>query len=123
MKASKQPTDETEEPSRAAGALVLAVLGGAVLAVVFALSVEAGILAVWLAAAIAVWWAASRRVSDSSAPPPPLPERPSCRECRGHELIGVTPLEGQKGMWIYKTAPPGRPHHTHIHLSSKETTS
>ncbi|MFI2633936.1 hypothetical protein ACH5A2_26695 [Streptomyces collinus] len=107
---------EHEEPSRVAGAVVLAALGGGALAVVFALAVEAGVLTVWVAAVAAVWWSARRRVSDSSATPPPQPERPSCRECAGHELVDVTPSETQKGMLIYKSAPPDRPNHTHIHI-------
>ncbi|GGY27517.1 hypothetical protein [Streptomyces djakartensis] len=107
---------EQEEPSWVAGAVVLAALGGGALAVVFALAVEAGVLAVWVAAVAAVWWSARRRVPDSSATPPPQEGRPSCRECAGHELIDVTPSETQKGMLIYKSAPPDRPNHTHIHI-------
>lgn len=109
-----------DAPSRAAGACVLAVLAGVALAVVFAVSVEAGILAVWVAGGSAVWWSARRRMSDSSATPPPGEGRPSCRECAGHELVSVTPLESEKGMLIYKTAPPDRPNHTHIHIAPGE---
>ncbi|MEW2610249.1 hypothetical protein AB0937_08565 [Streptomyces sp. NPDC047880] len=112
--------DEVEEPSRVAGAVVLVALGGGALAVLFALAVEAGVLAVWVAAVVAVWWSARRRVSDSSATPPPQPDRPSCRECAGHELVEVTPSETQKGMLIYKSAPPDRPNHTHIHMVQGE---
>lgn len=68
---------EAEEPSRVAGVVVLVALGGGALAVVFALSVEAGVLAVWVAAAVAVWRAAHRRVSDTSTTPPPPSEPPS----------------------------------------------
>ncbi|MGW5130373.1 hypothetical protein [Streptomyces sp. NPDC004135] len=110
------PVEEPERRSGVAGGCVLVVLGGVPLAVVWALSVEAGVLAVWVAAVVAVWWSARRRVSDSSAPPPPREGRPSCRECAGHELIGVTPSETQKGMLIYTTAPPDRPNHTHVHV-------
>lgn len=73
----------------------------------------------WVVAALAVGHGGRReveKVSDSPAPPPPPPERPSCSECAGHELVSVTPLNGQKGMLIYKTAPADRPNHTHIHL-------
>ena len=76
-KTRRAPAEEPERRSVAAGGCVLAVLGGVPLAVVWALSVEAGVLAVWVAAAVAVWWSARRRVSDSSAPPPPDPEPPS----------------------------------------------
>ncbi|WP_338699168.1 hypothetical protein V2W30_22580 [Streptomyces sp. Q6] len=65
--------EEERETSRLAGGCVLAALGAGALAVVFAVSTEAGILAVWLAATAAVWWAARRRMSDSSSPPPPPP--------------------------------------------------
>ena len=116
----KQAAEESEEPagaSPAAGACVLVVLGGAAVGGAFAASPTVGVLAVWVAGTGALWRAARRRrVSDSSAPPPPREGRPSCRECAGHSLIGVTPLEGQKGMLIYKSAPPDRPNHTHIHL-------
>ncbi|MFH9038977.1 hypothetical protein ACH4FA_06375 [Streptomyces sp. NPDC017966] len=106
-----------EEPSRAAGGCVLVVLGGAALAGVWAASAEAGVLAVWVAAGAAVWRAARRPVSVSSAPPPPGEDRPSCRECAGHDFIGAAPLEGEKGMWIFKSSPPDRPNHTHIHIA------
>lgn len=109
-----------DAPSRAAGACVLVALAGVCLAVVFAASTEAGVLAVWVAGVAAVWWAARRRVSGSSAPPPPGELRPSCRECAGHELVDVTPSETEKGMLIYKTSPPGRPNHTHIHIVEGE---
>jgi hypothetical protein len=75
--------------------------------------VPAGIYVVPVVWAIGAW-----QMSDSSAPPPPGKGRPSCRECAGHELIGVTPLESEEGMLIYKSAPPDRPHHTHIHIAA-----
>ncbi|WP_217169637.1 hypothetical protein [Streptomyces sp. AC512_CC834] len=118
--AAEEPA-EPEERSVLAGAVVVVLLLAVVFGVLFAWSDAAGILGVVAACTVAVWWMARRPVPDSSATPPP--QRPSCRECRGHELVDVTPLEGQEGMWIYKTAPPGRPNHTHIHLSNKEMTS
>jgi hypothetical protein len=108
--------DEPERRSAAAGGCVLVVLGGVPLAVVWAVSAEAGVIAVWVVGVVAVWWSARRRVSDSSATPPPDVGRPSCRECAGHELIAVTPSQTQKGMLIYTTAPPDRPNHTHVHV-------
>jgi hypothetical protein len=114
--ARSKPDTEEPERSAAAGGCVLVVLGGVPLAVLWALSDVAGVLAVWVVGVAAVWWSARRRVSDSSATPPPQEQRPSCRECAGHELIGVTPLEGQEGMLIYTTAPPDRPNHTHVHV-------
>lgn len=113
------PAEVPEEPSRAGGACVLVVLVGGVTAGVFALSPTAGVLALWAVGIVLLWRAADRRVSDSSATPPPRKRRPSCRECAGHELVSVTPLEGQKGMLIYTTALPDRPNHTHIHIAGE----
>jgi hypothetical protein len=118
MAAKKERAEELEEPSRAAGACVLVVIAAVVIAVVFALSPVAGVLSLWAVGVVALWRSA-RRMSDSSATPPPGEARPSCRECAGHELVSVTPLEGQKGMLIYTTASPDRPNHTHIHLAKK----
>jgi hypothetical protein len=118
MDESEPEVEEEPGRSRAAGACVLVVLVAVVTAVVFALSTAAGVLCLWAAGAVALWRAANR-MSDSSAPPPPGEDRPSCSECAGHELVSVTPLEGQKGMWIYKTAPADRPNHTHIHLAGE----
>ncbi|MFH9012522.1 hypothetical protein ACH4C6_14175 [Streptomyces sp. NPDC017943] len=67
-------------------------------------------------AAPVVWAVTAWHMSDSSATPPPLPPRPSCRECAGHELVGGTPSEPQKGMLIYTVADPERPNHTHVHV-------
>ena len=99
------PAEESVQRSPLAGGCVLVVLAGVVLA------------AVWVVGVAAVWWSARRRVSVSSAPPPPRSGRPSCRECAGHTLVDVTPLEGEEGMLIYKTVPPDRPNHTHIHIA------
>lgn len=116
MSAADEPE---EEGSPFAGACVLVVLGGVVVAAAFAVDEAAGVLLVVVSGVVALWRSA-RRMSDSSATPPPEEGRPSCRECAGHDLLGVTPLEGQKGMLIYKTAPPGRPNHTHVHIAEGE---
>lgn len=121
MAAKEQPEESSEEPSRAAGACVLVVLAGVATAAMFAASPTVGVLALWLVGALLLWRSARRRVSDSSATPPAQEGRPSCRECAGHELVSVAPLEGQKGMLIYKTAPAGRPNHTHVHIAEDET--
>lgn len=70
MSAKEQVEEPTEEPSRAAGACVLVVLAGVVTAVVFAISPTAGVLSAWMVGALALWRSA-RRMSDSSATPPP----------------------------------------------------
>lgn len=117
MAGRKQAAEEPEERSALAGAVVVVLLLAVVFGALFAWSDAVGILATVAACTAAVWWSVTRRVSDSSAPPPPGEQRPSCRECAGHTLIGVAPLEGQKGMLIYKSAPPDRPNHTHVHIA------
>ncbi|MCX4557948.1 hypothetical protein OHA02_17270 [Streptomyces phaeochromogenes] len=79
MGGKKRVVEETDEPSRAAGACVLLVLAGVVTAVVFAISETAGVLAVWVVGAFALWRAA-RRMSDSRATPPPPPSAPDSGE-------------------------------------------
>lgn len=66
-------TTDDEQPAgtpRAGGACVLVVLGGAALAAVFAVSPTAGVLTVWVLGALSLWRAA-RRMSETSATPPP----------------------------------------------------
>jgi len=111
-----EPEDE-REPSRAAGGCVLVALVGLALAVVFARSSTAGVITVWVVGMAAVWRAARRRMSDSSATPPPEERTPSCDECAGQELLSVTPSESQKGMLIYSFALAKRPGHTHLHIT------
>ncbi|USQ82646.1 hypothetical protein NFX46_01990 [Streptomyces phaeoluteigriseus] len=121
MAAKKKVDEPPEEPSRTAGGCVLVVLAGVVVGAAFAVDQAAGVLLVVVTGTFALWRSA-RRVSDSSATPPPGEDRPSCRECAGHELASVTPLEGQKGMLIYKVELPNRPGHTHIHIAGEATT-
>lgn len=59
-----------EQPSRAAGACVLVVLAGVLVAVAFAIDEAFGVLLVVVSGAVALWRSA-RRLSDSSATPPP----------------------------------------------------
>ncbi|MGW2210131.1 hypothetical protein [Streptomyces sp. NPDC001781] len=114
--AKREPELEPEAPpSRLAGGCVLALLAAVALAALFAVDEAVGVLVVVVAGTFALWRSA-RRVSDSSAPPPPEAGRPSCRECAGHELVSATPSRSEKGMWIYATATPDRPNHTHIHV-------
>lgn len=67
-----EPAEDLPESSPAAGACVLVVLGGAVLAGVWAASPSAAVLTVWVVGAGAVWWCV--RHTANPAPPPP-PER------------------------------------------------
>ncbi|MEU3982528.1 hypothetical protein AB0F77_20940 [Streptomyces sp. NPDC026672] len=76
MAAREQRAEEGTEPSRAAGMVVLTVLGGAGVGAVFAVDEAAGVLTVVAVGAVALWRSA-RHVSDSSATPPPAPEPPS----------------------------------------------
>lgn len=110
-----------EESSGAAGGCVLVVLSGIATAALFAVDEAAGVLGVTAAGTVALWRSA-RHLSDSSATPPPGEDRPSCRECAGHDLVSVTPLEGQKGMLIYQVELPDRPGHTHIHIAGEVNT-
>ncbi|WP_432184870.1 hypothetical protein [Streptomyces tendae] len=112
----KQAAEEPEERSVLAGAVVVVLLLAVLFGVLFAVSDTAGILATVAACTAGVWWSVTRRVSDSSATPPPGEDRPSCRECAGHTFVSATPSETQKGMWIYTSAPPDRPNHTHVHV-------
>lgn len=86
-----------EEPSRTAGACVLVVLAAVVTAVVFAVSPTAGVLFVWVVGVVALWRAA-RRLSDSSATPPPPSEPLSgdvyARESRRAREVRKGPGEG-----------------------------
>ncbi|NUP19252.1 MAG: hypothetical protein HOZ81_24800 [Streptomyces sp.] len=114
MSRNKAPADEPEEPSRAAGACVLVVLGGVLVAIAFAIDEAVGVLFVVVAGTVALWRSVRRTANPA---PPPGQERPSCRECAGHELLSVTPLKGaQKGMLIYTSASPDTPNRTHVHI-------
>lgn len=116
MDDAEQGLEEEPGRSRAAGGCVLFAFGAVVAAAIFAFSAAAGVLTLWVVGTFTLWRAA-RRMSGSSATPPPEKGHPSCGECTGQGLVGVTPSESQKGMVIYSFALPGRPNHTHIHLS------
>ena len=108
------PAEQPEESSRAAGACVLVVLGGVVVAAAFAIDEAVGVLLVVVAGTFALWRSVRRTANPA---PPPGDDRPSCRECAGHELLSVTPLKGaQKGMLIYTSAAPDAPNRTHVHI-------
>ncbi|MFI1942046.1 hypothetical protein ACH44C_33550 [Streptomyces purpureus] len=97
--------DGQPERSRAAGGCVLTVLAGVPLAVVFAVSTEAGILATVGAATAAVWWAVRRPPKiDTPSPPPP----------------GPTP--GNTKQQFTSVPDPDNPHRTHIVWHTKEVT-
>lgn len=73
-KQAEEPEGTEEGRSPAAGACVLVVLAGVLVAVAFAIDEAAGVLLVVVAGAVALYRSA-RRLSDSSAtPPPPLSE-------------------------------------------------
>lgn len=69
-----EPDEDDEGRSPLAGACVLAAIGGVLVAVAFAIDEAVGVLLVVVAGAVALYRSA-RRMSDSSAtPPPPLSE-------------------------------------------------
>jgi hypothetical protein len=70
MTARRKPVKKTEEPSRAAGACVLIVLAGVAVGALFAVDQAVGVLGVVFAGGVALYRSA-RRVSVSSATPPP----------------------------------------------------
>jgi hypothetical protein len=67
----KDDVEEEREPSRAVGGCVLVALGGGAIAAVFAASEAAGILAVWLVGAAAIWRCARRRIGTYLPLPSP----------------------------------------------------
>lgn len=75
---SAEETSE-EQPSRAAGACVLVVLAGVLVAVAFAIDEAVGVLFVVITGTVALWRSA-RRMSDSSATPPPRGVAPDSGE-------------------------------------------
>lgn len=75
---SAEETPE-EQPSRAAGACVLVVLAGVVVAVAFAIDEAVGVLFVVVVGTFALWRSA-RRMSVSSATPPPRGVAPDSGE-------------------------------------------
>lgn len=108
---------ESEERSPLAGACVLVALAGVVVAIAFAIDEAVGVLLVVAAGTVALWRSVRRTANPA---PPPAGERPSCRECAGHELLSVTPLTGsQKGMCMYTSASPDSPNRTHVHITGE----
>jgi hypothetical protein len=103
MGAKKKPAEEPGEPSRAAGACVLVVLSGIVVAVTFRLSATVGILALWLVGTVALWRAARRRMSDSPATPPPRGVAPSGDVYAGErcEVARVVPIAEGVGFILH----------------------
>jgi hypothetical protein len=75
MAAKKRVEEPEAEPSRAAGGCVLAVLGGVLVAVAFAVDEAAGILLVVVAGAAALYRSARRSKSVQGAANPTPPPR------------------------------------------------
>ncbi|MFJ6566442.1 hypothetical protein ACIQNU_03420 [Streptomyces sp. NPDC091292] len=59
-----------KEPSRAAGACVLAILAGVAVTAMFAASPAAGVLTLWTVGTITLWRSV-RRTANPAPPPPP----------------------------------------------------
>lgn len=84
--------------SPAAGACVLVVLGGGAMAVVFAVSPTAGILTTWTVGTAALARAARRRMSDSSATPPPRGVAPSGEVYADESATGARVVRSPEGV-------------------------
>ena len=78
-KQAEEPEGTEEGRSPAAGACVLVVLSGVLVAVAFAIDEAAGVLLVVVVAVVALYRAA-RRMPDSSATPPPRGVAPDSGE-------------------------------------------
>ncbi len=78
MSRRKKATEELEEtapePSRAAGGCVLAALGIAAGAALYAVSDTAAVLVAWAVGGVALWRAARSVRSAANPAPPPPPE-------------------------------------------------
>ncbi|MCH0555800.1 hypothetical protein [Streptomyces sp. MUM 16J] len=116
--------EETEQHgNQAAGGCVLTLLATVTTAAVFRASLTAGTLAVWTAGLITLWRTTRRRMSDSSATPPPGPTTPLGSEEAGHSDTDGTTLVHREGMLIYLTPDPDNPHRTTVHVHTEEANS
>lgn len=84
MGGSKEAAKEPEEPSRAAGGCVLVLLGGALVAVAFAVDEAAGVLLVVAVGAVALYRSARRKGPDLALPSPTV--APSRNDVSADEL-------------------------------------
>lgn len=73
MGAKSRAVEPEEEPSRAAGACVLVVLGGVAVAGAYAVDEAAGTLTVVAAGVLALWRSARRKSPDLPLPSPTAP--------------------------------------------------
>jgi hypothetical protein len=103
MARKERPAEEPDEPSRTTGGCVLFALAGVVTAALFAASEAAGILALWAVGALALWRATDRRVSDSSATPPPRGVAPTGDVYAGErcEIARVVPIAEGVGFILH----------------------
>ncbi|MGW3650231.1 hypothetical protein [Streptomyces sp. NPDC000878] len=104
MSARRKPEEPEEEPSRAAGGCVLVVLAGVTVAAVFVASPTVGILSLWIVGALLLWRSA-RRMSDSSATPPPEGVAPSGDVFAVGEPVVTRVVKGPEGVtWTVHVA-------------------
>ncbi|MYW61331.1 MULTISPECIES: hypothetical protein [unclassified Streptomyces] len=97
---TKRKASAGDEPSAAAGGLVLVALVAIATAGLFAASAAAGVLTVWLVSTLLLRWAARRGVSDSSATPPPTSVPLSKGEEAGQASAPRTRTVRREGMLI-----------------------
>ncbi|MEU6496431.1 hypothetical protein ABZ890_39645 [Streptomyces sp. NPDC046984] len=101
--------EETEEHSPLVGGCVVLVAIGAVLAGVFAASATAGVFAVWVVGALALVRAVTRRMSDSSAPPPSRGVAPESDEAARRRRVKARVAMDPNGVMCIVHAPPEGP--------------
>ncbi|MEU3620619.1 hypothetical protein ABZ725_51545 [Streptomyces sp. NPDC006872] len=87
-----------EEPSRTAGGCVLAVLAGAAAAALFAVDEALGVLTLVTVGWVAVWRSARRRMSDSSATPPPRGADPESDDAARRRLARARGVHDPNGV-------------------------
>ncbi|WP_031039827.1 hypothetical protein [Streptomyces sp. NRRL F-5650] len=113
MARRKQATEDPEERSALAGAVVVVLLLAVVFGVLFAVSDAAGILGTVAASTVAVWWSVTRRKGSYQPLPSPTEPLPPEDELPGH---GPVTIRHREGMSIFLRDDADNPARTHVHV-------